>query len=584
MSGAIARGVLAMLLWLAAAPPAAAQEVKYRVDIEAPKTLRELLEQHLDVVRRAAEANVNADEVRRLFARAPDRIRALVATEGYFSPSIDATIDDHASPWKLAFVVDPGTRAVVRNVDLRFQGAVLVASPHNEERIARLKAEWKLQPGEPFRSEVWEAAKRDTLRDLLIVLYPTARIVDSRATVNPETATVDLFAEFDSGPAVTVGQLEVTGLTRYQRSIVDGMNTIAPGSAYSQVQLLRFQQRLQNSGYFSSVSVRVDPDAAQPGDTPIIVDVVERKTQRLAFGLGYSTNYGPRAQVDYQHVNLFDRAWRFNVRTIADLKEQSLFGNLYFAPREGGVRNGVDATIQSTDIQNQSTRVYAVGAKQQHFQERRESLTGVQYQWENVDVEAFGSSQNRALSLNREVILREVDNVLNPRSGYFATLQVNAATKVLLSDQNFLRVYGRGVYFYPISKQDSLVLRSEIGVTFAPNTTGIPTSFLYRTGGAQTVRGYAYQSLGVKEGNAVVGGRYLFVASIEYVRWIVENWGAAVFFDAGNAVNQISDMSLVQGYGVGVRWRSPVGSLSADVAYGDALGQFRVDFTIGFRF
>ncbi|MET0918707.1 MAG: autotransporter assembly complex family protein [Burkholderiales bacterium] len=584
MSGAIARGVLAMLLWLAAALPAAAQEVKYRVDIEAPKTLRELLEQHLDVVRRAAEANVNADEVRRLFARAPDRIRALVATEGYFSPSIDATIDDHASPWKLAFVVDPGTRAVVRNVDLRFQGAVLVTSPHNEERIARLKAEWKLQPGEPFRSEVWEAAKRDTLRDLLIVLYPTARIVDSRATVNPETATVDLFAEFDSGPAVTVGQLEVTGLTRYQRSIVDGMNTIAPGSAYSQVQLLRFQQRLQNSGYFSSVSVRVDPDAAQPGDTPIIVDVVERKTQRLAFGLGYSTNYGPRAQVDYQHVNLFDRAWRFNVRTIADLKEQSLFGNLYFAPREGGVRNGVDATIQSTDIQNQSTRVYAVGAKQQHFQERRESLTGVQYQWENVDVEAFGSSQNRALSLNREVILREVDNVLNPRSGYFATLQVNAATKVLLSDQNFLRVYGRGVYFYPISKQDSLVLRSEIGVTFAPNTTGIPTSFLYRTGGAQTVRGYAYQSLGVKEGNAVVGGRYLFVASIEYVRWIVENWGAAVFFDAGNAVNQISDMSLVQGYGVGVRWRSPVGSLSADVAYGDALGQFRVDFTIGFRF
>ena len=256
------------------------------------ETLRELLEQHLDVVRRAAEANVNADEVRRLFARAPDRIRALVATEGYFSPSIDATIDDHASPWKLAFVVDPGTRAVVRNVDLRFQGAVLVASPHNEERIARLKAEWKLQPGEPFRSEVWEAAKRDTLRDLLIVLYPTARIVDSRATVNPETATVDLFAEFDSGPAVTVGQLEVTGLTRYQRSIVDGMNTIAPGSAYSQVQLLRFQQRLQNSGYFSSVSVRVDPDAAQPGDTPIIVDVVERKTQRVAFGLGYSTNYG----------------------------------------------------------------------------------------------------------------------------------------------------------------------------------------------------------------------------------------------------------------------------------------------------
>ena len=475
-------------------------------------------------------------------------------------------------------------RTVVRNVDLQFHGAITAPSPQNEERIARLRSDWKLQPGEPFRSEVWEAAKRDTLRDLLIYLYPKARIVESRATVNPETATVDVYAEFDSGPAVAVGNVEVTGLTRYQRSIVDGMNSISPGSPYSQEQLLRFQQRLQNSGYFASVSVHIDPDAAASGEVPILVEVTERQAQRLAFGLGYSTEYGPRAQVDYQHVDFFGEALRFNVRTVADLKEQSLFTNLYFPTQEGGFRYGIDGTIQSTDIQNQSTRVYSIAGKYQHFQQQRESLTGIQYQWENVDVEGFGSSQNRALSLNREVILREVDNVLNPKSGYFATLQVNAATKVLLSDQNFLRIYGRGVYFYPISKDDTLILRAEIGATLAPNTTGIPTSFLFRTGGAQTVRGYDYLSLGVKEGNAVVGGRYLFVGSIEYVHWILPSWGAAVFFDAGNAVDQISDMRLDQGYGVGVRWRSPVGALSANVAYGDAVGAFRADFTIGFRF
>ena len=43
-------------------------------------------------------------------------------------------------------------------------------------------------------------------------------------------------------------------------------------------------------------------------------------------------------------------------------------------------------------------------------------------------------------------------------------------------------------------------------------------------------------------------------------------------------------IELVRGYGLGVRWRSPVGSLSADVAYGEALREFRLDFTIGFRF
>ncbi|MFO1205524.1 MAG: autotransporter assembly complex family protein [Burkholderiales bacterium] len=561
-----------------------AESIPFRVVIDVPGSQRDLLQEHLDVVRRSAEKNLVAAEVRRLFARAPDQIRQLLATEGYFAPGIESTLEDATTPWTLRYVVDPGKRAVVRNVDLKFQGDIDVPSPHNLERLGQLRSGWKLKVGMPFRSADWEAAKRETLQEITVLLYPTAKLADSRATVDPETGSVDLFAEFDSGPAFTVGELQITGLTRYQTAIVDGMNNISPGSPYSQEQLLRFQQRLQNSGYFASVSVRIDADPAHPRDTPILIDVTERKTQRLALGIGYSTDYGPRGQIDYQHVDLFGQAMRFNVRTIADFKQQSLFANLYFPTEQGGFRNGVDASITSADIQNQATRTYSVAAKQQHFEEWRESLTGLQYLWQDVTVSGFPSVWNHALSLNREVILRDVDNLINPTSGYFAALQVNGATKAILSDQNFLRVYGRGVYFYPISPRDSLVIRSEIGVTFAPSTEGVPTDFLFRTGGSQTVRGYAYQSLGVKQGTAVVGGRYLFVGSVEYIRWILDNWGAAAFVDTGNAWDDFTQIKLVRGYGVGVRWRSPVGSLSADVSYGEATSEVRFDFTIGFRF
>jgi translocation and assembly module TamA len=34
------------------------------------------------------------------------------------------------------------------------------------------------------------------------------------------------------------------------------------------------------------------------------------------------------------------------------------------------------------------------------------------------------------------------------------------------------------------------------------------------------VRGYAFDSLGVKLGNAIVGGRYYAVGSAEAIRWI----------------------------------------------------------------
>jgi len=572
------------MLCLLVSVSAFADGIQFRVDIEAPGDLRELLRQHLDLVRRSAEKNINPAEVQRLYSRAPDQIRQLVATEGYFSPSIDSTLDDRSSEWTVRFRVEPGKRTIVRAVDLRFRGDLTVPSPYNVERVAKLESQWKLKAGMPFRSQDWEAAKRDTLQDLVVYLYPTAKLVDSRATVDPDAGTADLYAEFDSGPAFTVGELRVSGLTRYETSLVEGMNRISPGSPYSQEQLVKFQQRLQNSGYFSSVSVRIDPDPADPRDTPILVEVTERKTQRLALGLGYSSDYGPRGQIDYQNVDVFNSAWRFNVRAIADTKQQSLLSTLFLPTQDGVIRDGIDATIQSADIQNQVTQTYSFAVNRQKFQEWRDTLTGLRYQWEDVEVSGFPSTQNRALTLNREVTLREVDNFLNPKTGYLATLKVNGATKAILSDQNFLRVLGLGVYFYPITERDSLVLRSEIGVTFAPSTTGIPTDYLFRTGGSQTVRGYAYQSLGVKQGDAVVGGRYLFVGSVEYIRWVLENWGAAVFFDAGNAWDDFPTITLARGYGVGVRWRSPVGSLSANVAYGEATSEVRLDFTIGFRF
>ena len=87
--------------------------------------------------------------------------------------------------------------------------------------------------------------------------------------------------------------------------------------------------------------------------------------------------------------------------------------------------------------------------------------------------------------------------------------------------------------------------------------------------------GFAY----VFEGEAIVGGRYLATISGEYTHWINPTWGAAVFVDAGNAVDNRQAIDLAVGYGVGARWRSPAGPLGIDLAYGQREGKLRlVDF------
>jgi translocation and assembly module TamA len=111
-----------------------------------------------------------------------------------------------------------------------------------------------------------------------------------------------------------------------------------------------------------------------------------------------------------------------------------------------------------------------------------------------------------------------------------------------------------------------------------------PAAFLFRAGGDQSVRGYGYQSLGVTEGDATVGGRYLTTGSVEVVQWLTPQWGAAVFVDFGNAANTLQDLKPLYGYGLGARWKSPVGPIGADIAYGQETGEYRMHFNIGVAF
>jgi translocation and assembly module TamA len=152
------------------------------------------------------------------------------------------------------------------------------------------------------------------------------------------------------------------------------------------------------------------------------------------------------------------------------------------------------------------------------------------------------------------------------------------------STEQFGRVIGRLAAWWPLSRQNGLNARFDIGAVIADSRVGIPSVFLFRTGGDTTVRGYAFESLGVQQGDAVVGGRYYAVASVEAVHWITESIGLAAFVDAGNAVDDLNDLDIAVGYGVGGRLRTPVGPFRLDVAYGERTGDVRLHFSVGLSF
>ncbi|MBE0619389.1 MAG: outer membrane protein assembly factor [Burkholderiales bacterium] len=567
---------------LAQASPSQAQAFSYSVELDVPDAYRELLQKHLEIYTARDNPRMNADQLRFLVRRTPDQIRELLATEGYYSPAIDSSLQERQGAWVARFAIVPGDPARVAAVDLELQGAIPDAE--RATRLAAMRERWPLRPGLVFRQAQWEEAKRSMLQLLLAEQYPAAKIDSSVATVDPQKREVSLKVVLDSGPAFTFGALEIEGLERYPRSIVERLNTIKPGSPYSQAQLLQLQSRLQDSHYFTSALVSTDIDPARPQQVPVKVQLTETQSRKLGFGLGASTNTGARGQIEYQDLNFLDRAWRLSSLLKLETKTQQLSANIQLPRTAEGYVDSLTALTERTDIQQDVTRKYTVGAKRARVTGSIERAYSLQYETENETISGVPSDSSQALVGGYAWTQRKVNNLLYPSDGYLLSAQIGVAAKALLSDQDFVRNYVKATYYRSVGKKGGLILRAEVGATLARSSQGIPSDFLFRAGGDQSVRGYAYQSLGVKSGDAVVGGRYLGVASAEYVHWLNENWGAAVFYDVGNAADSVRDFKLVEGYGAGARWKSPVGLLNLDLAYGREVGKLRVHFSVGIPF
>jgi translocation and assembly module TamA len=564
--------------------PVLAQQAGYAVEITVPKDYRQLLEDHLDIIKWRDNPHLDSEQFRQIAGKTPDSIRELLATEGYFSPQVTSSLEEKQGQWQARFTVDPGLPVRVSGFDLKVTGAFADGSPENDARLQKIRAQLPLQPGMVFRQEDWENAKRTALTALLIQRYPTAAIASSLATVNPDTRQAELSVVLDSGPAFTFGGLQINGLKRYPRSIVERLNKIVPGSPYSQSSLLDFQAQLQNTPYFSTVLVSIKTDPAAPTEAPVQVDLVEKPSRKIGLGLGASTNTGARGQIEYQNMDFLGRAWHLTSLLKLETKSKLLNGLIQVPRTPYGYLDSANIFTGRDDIEGVITTKYGVGAKRSRVTGKIETALETQYQTEKLNTAGIESIQQRALTLNYTWTRRSVDNALYPTRGLMFSAQIGGAAKALLSSTDFVRSYAKLVYFYPLAKRSNLILRGELGAVTARSREGVPSDFMFRAGGDQSVRGYAYQSLGVNVNGAVLGGRYLGVGSADYVQWLSPRWGAAVFYDTGDAADDPQSFKLVHGYGTGLRWKSPVGPLNLDLAYGREARQVRLHFSVGFAF
>lgn len=578
--------------------PPAEGPPRYDIEVEGPRELRALVGDNLDLARFRtvpAEQGLTDEELSRLVAQAPEQARTLLRTEGYFNAQVQARLEPAPAEGKLPRVVvtvDPGPRTTVQSVAVDVQGELRRRADVGERPAQGLREkvqkDWPLQPGDPFRQDDWTAAKNGALTQLQANGYPAATWRETQAAIRSREQTAALTAQAESGPLFHLGGLRIEGVQRYGEQAIRNLADFRPGEPYTEQKLLEYQDRLRLSGLYEGAAVSMDTDPALAAAAPVTVRVREQREQNAILGLGYSSDTGPRFTLEHMHRRPFGQNWtaRNNLSLGSQRKLWEWDLRSYAKPRMW--QNLVAGNVEQLKVEDEDRLSARLRAGRTQDRNRLERLYYGEGTFSRVD-SPLGRVTSQSLTANADWTWRDVDSRLLPTRGQAVILQT--ALGYARSDEAesgpFGRIYTRLLAFRPFGNGWSSRLRLDLGQVFARQAVGVPDPLLFRAGGEESVRGYAYRSLGPTVNGVVTSGRSLLTASAEIAHPISRRMPAllgAAFIDAGNAAERFSDIKPAVGVGVGLHYRSPVGPLRVDLAYGVDDARFRLHVTAGVSF
>ena len=585
-----------MLAAVALAAAAMAQEPSFAIDVRAPSSVRPLLERHLDLRRYREVTDLDDAEIARLIVLAERNVRELVGTLGFFDPRI-AIRREQGTGGKPVIVVEvePGETTKVSGVKVDFEGDIAQSTDRGAiSQREEIRQGWRLPPGHRFTQEDWDRAKSHALRQLVMRRYPAGRVSHSLADIDAPAGRAQLDLRLDSGPLFRLGAMQVTGLERYDPNLVPRLARLPAGSLYDQEAIVQAQLRLSGSGYFDSAFIFVDPEA-DPKAAPVQVNVREAPLHRVVLGLGVSTDSGARASVEYRNNRVPGIGWRAVTKLQLERKSPFVETEWTAIPGEDGWRWGALARAERVDDGVLLTHGQRLRLGRTWTGDHIERNVYVQYDRATVKVRpgapatVVDTGDGTAVSANYVWTGRYFDKTPFPSSGFGLGFELGGGLTLTGSKSPFQRTVVRWLGVRPLT-QGRLQLRAEAGAVLARSAARVPSTQLFRTGGDTTVRGYGYRDIGVELPNGLIApGRYMVTGSAEWQRPIRRagletDWESTLFVDGGAVSNRVGDLRPVFGVGAGVRWKSPLGPLQADLAYGLKPKRVRLHLNIGVTF
>ena len=562
----------------------AAPVLRYPVRVESDnKDLKALVETHLPLITQQQEEALDREQAAFLAEDAPAQATTMLETQGYFNSKITISPDGEG----YVLHITPGPRTQIDAVNVAILGDIL-ADDNLAQYYKNAMENWALPVGDPFTQSAWGSSKSAVLAAVVRHKYPLASISASQATVDPNRNQAELALTVDSKQPVYFGEIEVSGTERYPQSVVLGMARFAPGAPYDLDKILDYQQALEQDSHYGGASVQADFANMQGDRVPVKVSVSEVKRQKFDFGLRYDSADGPGIRLGYDHYNVFNRGYVASTLLDTD-RYQTTMGLGLSQPRKADGHfwtSNISYTRSTT--QNLESNALSGGAWYVRDKNNIDSRVGLEYLTESSRItNGPDLGRSNALMLTASWKRQNIETQLRPANGYFLEGKIGSTVGSLGSSTSIQRVAARAGYFYTPQerKYGTLVLRGQLGYVRAGEDKDVPSSLMFRTGGATSVRGYEQDSIGLAGfNNSVLPDRALGVASVEYQVPVNKDFSVAVFHDAGSVSHSFKETKWQQGSGIGLRWFSPLAPFAFDVAYGHQDKKIRWHISLGTRF
>ena len=533
-----------------------------------------------------------SDENRRNFVvSAKDKVESALQALGYYQPEIEIDLQRTEPKWRLSIVVNAGDPVRVRDINIQILGAAA-----NDDNFTRLTSDIGFSSGDVLHHGRFESFRENVLSLGQRRGYLRGEIVASRIEVQVEAGTADVMLWYESGPRLRFGEIIVDN-TLIDSDLFDSMLTFQPGDYFDQVRLQELQSLLQRTNYFSSVIVLPQRKRSLGDRVPIMVNLQRAKRHSFDVGVGYSTDTEERISLTWRtpRINRHGHSQQTRLE-YSPINPSGRF--TYSIPVSDPLTDVVQlwARVEENEFGDIDSRQNELGIKREtkdrnwiygySLRELNESWDIAGYSASN-DYLLFGGSVSRRTHRG---------SIVDPEWGFSQLYTVEAAADQVGSDLDLLRFTAALRYVMTPVPRNRLVTRLDLGRVKIANgdRRDLAPSLAFFAGGSQSIRGYAYQSLGdeltVVEPNGetktlVVGGDRLVIGSLEYQYYFTATWRGALFVDAGDAFDR-GEFDAKVGAGFGVHYVTPVGAVRVELAnsVSEDDPSWRLVFAIGAEF